>query len=476
MNQLPQFSAASAEIFILIMACIILIADLFVSEKSKIVTYLLSQITLVVAFILSAMQLGMPQIITFHQEFILDNLAILLKLAMYIATFFVFWYARSYNLRAKIQRGEFHVLALLSMLGGMVLVSSNTLLTAYLGLELLSLPLYAMVAMSRTRAQGSEAAMKYFVMGAIASGLLLYGMSLVYGVTGTIDLNLIVKAAVTHQTLGIFQCGLVLIVAAISFKMGAIPFHLWAPDVYEGSPTSVTSYLATVPKLAAFGMMLRLIVLAMPSLKPEWTGLLSVLGVISLFGGTVMALVQSNIKRLLAYSTIANVGFIFIALGMGSKDSLQSALFYTVIYVLTSLGAFGMLLLISRAGVDAEFVDDLKGLNKRNAWYAGMMLLLLLSMAGIPPLIGFDAKLYVIMHLVNLGDFAMAIFALIMSVIGSYYYLRVIKVMYFDEPDCTDTVRSPWDMSLAISVNGLAVLGFGLFPSVLFGLAGLAFS
>lgn len=476
MTNLPIFSAATAEIFVLIMACVILIVDLFLSEKNKIVTYLLSQLTLIIVFIISASQFGDARIITFHDEFVLDNLAILLKLAMYVALFFVFWYSRSYNGKAKILKGEFHLLALLSMLGGMVLVSSNTLLTVYLGLELLSLPLYAMVAMSRSRADGSEAAMKYFVMGAIASGLLLYGMSLVYGMTGSIDLSVIAHAAVNSQTLGVYQCGMVLMVCAIAFKMGAVPFHMWAPDVYQGSPTSVTIYLATVPKLAGFGMMLRLIIFALVHMKADWTVLLSFLGVISLFGGTVMALVQTNIKRLFAYSTIANVGFIFIALGIGSKESLDSALFYTLVYVMTTVGAFGLLLLMSRAGVDAETISDLTGLNKRNAWHAAMMMLLLFSMAGIPPLLGFDAKLLVISHLVNASHYYMAIFALLMSVIGAYYYLRVVKVMYFDAPKHCESVRSPWDMTLALSVNGLAVLVLGLFPAGLMAITQMALS
>lgn len=464
-NHIPQFWPAAAEIFVLVMICVIMLIDLFLSTKQKIVTYALSQITLIIAFAITYHLLGMSSVVTFNGQFINDQLSGLLKLGIYVAAFLVLWYARGYNRKSSIKQGEFHVLALLSILGAMVLVSANSLLLLYIGLELLSLPLYAMVAISRKRARSSEAGMKYFVMGALASGLLLYGMSLVYGMTSSIQLDAIAKAVPLNHD--VFVAGLVLMTVAITFKLGAVPFHLWAPDVYEGAPVSVTTYVATVPKLAAFGMLVRLVVFSMPQLKPEWMQLLTVLGVISLFGGNVMALVQTNIKRLLAYSTIANVGFFLIPLGMGTTEGLNAALFYLFVYVITTAGVFGMILLMSKAGLDAEKISDFKGLNRRHSWYAAMMMLLMFSMAGIPPLLGFDAKFLVIYHLMGHAHYYLSIFMLIMSVVASYYYVRVVKVMYFDEATDSTAVKPAYDIGAMVSINSLFVLVAGIFPAML---------
>lgn len=463
-GSIPQFWPAAAEIFVLVMTCVIMLVDLFLSHKQKVVTYLLTQLTLVVAFCITFSLLG-NKAVTFNGQYINDQLSDLLKLGVYVVAFLVFWYARDYNKKASIRVGEFHILGLLSILGAMVLVSANSLLLLYIGLELLSLPLYAMVAISRRRAKGSEAGMKYFIMGALASGLLLYGMSLVYGMTGSLALNIIAKSLPLNHL--VFVTGLVLMTVAITFKLGAIPFHLWAPDVYEGAPVSVTTYVATVPKLAAFGMLVRLIVFSMPQLKAEWMQLFMILGCLSLFGGNVMALVQTNIKRLLAYSTIANVGFFLIPLGMGNQLGLNAAIFYLFVYVITTAGVFGMILLMSKAGMDAEKVTDFKGLNSRNSWYAAMLMLLMFSMAGIPPLLGFDAKLMVIYHLMGQGYYELSTFMLIMSVVASFYYVRVVKVMYFDKPTDTSAVKPCWDMGAMVSLNSLFVLAAGLFPAAL---------
>ncbi len=468
---LPIFSAAMPEIFMLGMILLIMLVDAFFKNAKKFALYFLTQLTLIISFVMTAWQfhgaIHEPSLVTFNGQYVLDPLGCLLKCVLYLLAFMSFWYSRSYNQNAKIQTAEFYLLTLLSVLGGMILISAHTLLILYLGLELLSLPLYALVAISRRRAEGSEAAMKYFVLGALASGLLLYGMSLLYGMTGSLDLSAI--ACVTNTPLtSLFLVGMVLVIVAITFKLGAIPFHLWAPDVYEGSPTSVTIYVATVPKIAAFGMLCRLVLEGFPHWSMDWQEIFNVLGVVSLVGGNLMALVQNNIKRLLAYSTIANVGFILIALGMGVSSGAQPALFYLMVYAVSTAGVFGILLLMSRAGVDAETFEDLKGLNKRNPWMAFMLCLLLLSIAGIPPLVGFDAKFLIIYQLMGLGHFGMAIFVLIMSVIGSYYYLRVLKSMYFEEPDVLTSVKISWDLSCLMSLNGLAVLVLGIFPGVLF--------
>lgn len=469
MTVLPVFSAAMPEMFLLGMVLIMMLIDAFFKNAKRFALYFLTQCSLMISFIMSVSQFHMMgALITFNGQFVLDPLACVLKCVLYVLAFVIFWYSRGYNQHAKIHSAEFYFLTLLSLLGGMVLISANTLLVVYLGLELLSLPLYALIAISRRRAEGSEAAMKYFVMGAIASGLLLYGMSLIYGLSGTLNLSQIALLSPDQiQMSRVFLLGVVLVIIAIAFKLGAVPFHLWAPDVYEGAPTSVTIYVSTVPKIAAFGMLTRLVLLGLPHWNLDWQWIFNLLGVISLLGGNLMALVQHNIKRLLAYSTIANIGFILISLGMGREAGAQSALFYLIIYVISTVGVFGILLLMSRAGLDAEAFDDFQGLNKRNPWIAFMLALLMLSTAGIPPLAGFDAKFLIITQLINLGHWSLGIFALVMSVIGSAYYLRILKAMYFEEPERTTAIKLSWDLKGLVSLNGLVVLFLGIFPSVL---------
>jgi NADH-quinone oxidoreductase subunit N len=362
-------------------------------------------------------------------------------------------------------KGEFFVLGLLATLGMMVMVSAHTFLTIYLGLELLSLSMYALVALNRDSAQSSEAAMKYFVLGALASGMLLYGISIIYGVTGQMDLAAVaqvIKADHEHHTALVF--GVVFIVVGLGFKFGAVPFHMWVPDVYQGAPTPVTLLISSAPKLAAFAMLMRLLVDGMQHLHADWQGMIIVLSVLSMAIGNLVAIAQSNIKRMLAYSTISHVGFLMLGILTATKTGYAAAMFYTIVYTLMSLGGFGVILLLSRAGFEADKLDDFKGLNERNSWFAFIMLILMLSMAGMPPLLGFWAKWAVLSELINSGFMWIAITAVMFSVIGAYYYLRIIKLMYFDKPEDTNPLTADNDMRVALSVNGLAILFLGLVP------------
>jgi NADH-quinone oxidoreductase subunit N len=376
----------------------------------------------------------------------------------------VFLYSRRYLEQRNIAASEFYLLALLSMLGAMVLVSANTLLTVYLGLELLSLPLYALVAIRRDSGRAAEAAMKYFVMGALASALLLYGMSLVYGATGSIVLSEI--AGQTANT-PVMLFGAVFFIVGVCFKLGAVPFHMWVPDVYEGSPTATTLYLGSVPKLAAFAMLVRLLVQAMPGLGAHWQLVLMVIAVLCLVGGNLAALMQRNMKRLLAYSTIGHVGFILLGVSVNAFNGVGAALFYVIIYVLMAVGGFAMVLLLSNNEMEADKIEDFAGLNSRHSWLALMMLLLMFSMAGIPPLVGFTAKLVVLKSLVAQGDYYLAGLALLMSVVAAFYYIRVVKIMYFEAPHHHTPITIEKDAFLGISVNGLLMLALGLLPAAL---------
>ena len=478
MTFVAKFFPATPEILMIVMIMVIMLVDLFLTERTRGVTYVLSQLTLLGCAVLSWILMYHKPEVAFSGQFVLDHFASISKLFIYLMGFAIFIYSRNYTTEHKIMRGEYHVLSLLSILGAMVLVSGNSMLTLYLGLELMSLPLYALVAMRRDVKKGSEAAMKYFVMGALASGLLLYGMSMIYGISHAIEIPTIMKAlhsSSAHPTLLLF-C-MVFIVAAVAFKLGAVPFHMWVPDVYEGAPTSVTAFLGTVPKLAALALLIRLVAEGLSSLSIHWTTLLMVLAVLSLFMGNVLAIVQKNLKRMLAYSTIANIGFVLLGVASGDSLGYGYALFYIITYVMMAVGAFGLLVLLSRKGHDVEMIDDLAGLNTKNSWLAVMMMLILLSMAGIPPLVGFDAKLFIIMHMVSLHHYGMAIFALIISVVGAYYYLHVVKVMYFDKPKeiSVNTATIAKDGYFAFSVNGILMLLLGIYPTWLLMLCHSAF-
>ncbi len=462
-----SFSAILPEIFVLVMACSILLLDLFVIEN-RIAIYRLAQLTLIGAFALTVPLFDKIPLLAFSGHFMLDNLALTLKLGAYVLTFFVFLYAYDYLRLQHIKLGEFYVLGLFSLLGMMVLTSAGSLLTVYLGLELLSLPLYAMVTLLRDSKLTSEAAMKYFVMGALASGMLLYGISLMYGMTGELILMHVAEASIGMNLVNqsIMGLGIALIVVGIAFKLGAVPFHMWIPDVYSGATTATVLFIASTSKLAAFALAVRLLFNTFGVFFEEWQPMLLILGVLSLIVGNVVALVQTNIKRLLAYSTIAHMGFVLLALASGS---LGAGLFYILTYGLMAVAGFAVVIALSRAGYEAQEISDLKGLNRSHPWFAFLIMLLMFSLAGVPPLVGFYAKFVVLDAMIKAGLTPFAIIAVILSVVGAFYYLRIIKVMYFDTSDAQAlpqfTPNKP--MRVALSINSLAFLALGLFPGML---------
>jgi NADH-quinone oxidoreductase subunit N len=423
----------------------------------------------------------------FNRLYVADAMAHLLKLAAFATVSAVLVYSRRYLLDRQLLSGEFLVLLLFALLGMMVMMSANSFLTVYLGLELLSLCLYAMVALNRDSAASTEAAMKYFVLGALASGMLLYGMSMIYGATGTLTLTEVARQIANLSGQGpersFLVFGLVFVVSGIAFKLGVVPFHMWIPDVYHGAPTAVTLVIGSAPKLAAFAMAMRLLVNGMLDLAHDWQQMLAIMAVLSMAVGNIAAIAQSNLKRMLAYSTIAHMGFLLLGLLSGvvggnwlnAADAYAAAMFYAVVYVLTSAGSFGLLLFLSHRGFECENLDDLKGLNRRNPWYAFVVLLLMFSLAGVPPTAGFYAKLAVLSAAVNAGQIWLAVAAVAFSVIGAFYYLRIVKLMYFDEPaeaagGVPEFGTQTAGIRTLLSVNGLALLALGLLPQPLMSL------
>ena len=466
------------EIFLLTATCVILVIDLFLSQQSRMFTYGLALGTLLATIAVVAYVGSGESQVLLHGAYIRDPMGDLLKVALLTVAFFSFVYSRRYLEQRDIFKGEFYVLAMLALLGMMVMISAGGFLSLYLGLELLALSLYALVAFDRKSEKGSEAAMKYFVLGAIASGMLLYGISMIYGGTGMLDFAGVAESVASGQTdKMVLLFGLVFVIIGIAFKFGAVPFHMWAPDVYDGAPVAVVAFLGSVPKIAAFAMAIRILVEGLGGLGlgwQGWEGMLIILAVLSLAVGNIVAIAQTNIKRMLAYSTIAHVGFIFLGILAGKGAGHAAAMFYTTTYALTAVGGFGLLTILSSKGVEAENLHDLKGLNEKDPWLAGMMLLFMFSMAGVPPLVGFFAKLFILDALVKAGMTWLAIVAVAFSVIGAFYYLRVVKVIYFDKPISQVPVTSAVDARLAISVNGLAMLYYGLFPASLLSLCSLA--
>lgn len=457
------------ELIVLSMSCIILLMELFVGKNNPRLAYGLAQITLVLAALTSLYLYKMPVVTLFSEHFILDKTASLLKLLVYATGFAAFVYGRSYVQLRKMPNGEYYVLGLLCLLGCMVLVSANSFLTLYLGIEILSLPLYAMVALRRESGMATEAALKYLVMGTLASGMLLYGLSLLYGATGEIVLAS-VKEFLSHGDTShnlMLGMGLVFVVVGIAFKLGAVPFHMWVPDVYQGAPDSVTLFLSGAPKIASLGLALRLLVDAAPELVIHWQPMLMVLAVLSMALGNIVAIIQNNIKRMLAYSSIAHMGYMILGLVAATPEGYAAAIFYMINYAIMSVGAFGVMVLLSKAGFEADNVDDFRGLNARNPWLAFMMLLIMFSMAGIPPIVGFFAKLGVLQALINVNIIWLAALALVFAIIGAYYYLRVVKVMYFEAPDDPSNIKLSKDSRWMITINGLAVLLLGIFPGSL---------
>lgn len=458
------------EIFLLTMVCVILLADLAAGEK-RYVAYLLTQVALFGCALVTFATATDGKAYTFSGMFVDDPMADTLKLMAFVTVSMVLVYSRRYIEDRGMFTGEFFCLALFATLGMMVMISASHFLTLYLGLELLSLSLYAMVALQRDSIAATEAAMKFFVLGALASGLLLYGMSMVYGATGTLHTGAItgiIQGGVSSHA--VLVVGLVFIVAGIGFKLSAAPFHMWAPDVYQGAPTAVVLFIGSAPKLAAFGFVMRLLVEGMGAMMTDWQGMLVILAVMSMAIGNLAAIAQTNIKRMLAYSTISHMGFMLLGLINGSDNGYGSAMFYVVIYILMTLGTFGMIMLLSREGFEAEKLDDFRGLNRRSPWYALMTLLIMFSLAGIPPTVGFYAKLSVLQAVLDAGYVWLAVAAVLFSLIGAFYYLRIVKLMYFDEPVDDAPVLPEGDVKLLMSFNGLAILVFGLFPQSLMAL------
>jgi len=473
MQYITPLLPAYPELFLLGMVCVILVADLFVSDANRIATYALTQAALLGCFLVTYLTATTEPVTTFSDMFVDDLMADVLKLLVYLGVMVMLVYSRPYIAARGMFRGEFFVLVLFATLGMMVMISANHLLTLYLGLELLSLSLYAMVALQRDSAVATEAAMKYFVLGSLASGMLLYGMSMLYGATGTLgipQLAEIILAGGAREIVLVFA--LVFIVAGLGFKLGAVPFHMWVPDVYHGAPTAVTLFIGTAPKLAAFAFIMRLLVqgLGAEQLVEEWSQMLVVMAVLSLAIGNVTAIVQTNLKRMLAYSTIGHMGYVLLGILSGDLVGYGASMFYVVVYMLMNLGAFGMILLLSRSGFEAENLDDFKGLNQRSPWYAFLMLLVMFSMAGVPPTVGFFAKLAVLQAIISAGFVWLAVVAVLFSLIGAYYYLRLVKLMYFDTPTDTAPIAPRGDVRLLMSANGLAMLLLGILPEPLMAL------
>jgi NADH-quinone oxidoreductase subunit N len=468
----PDFAPAYPEIFLLVMVCVVMLADLFAGEKHRYLAFFLSLFALTGCALLTYSTFSTEVSYTFSGMFVDDAMSDTLKLLTYLTVATVLIYSRVYISSRGLMRGEFFSLALFATLGMMVMVSASHLISLYLGLELLSLSLYAMVALQRDSSVATEAAMKFFVLGALASGFLLYGMSMLYGATGTLhttQLTEIIRSGVTDHA--VLVVGLVFIVAGISFKLSAVPFHMWTPDVYEGAPTAVTLFIGSAPKFAAFGFVMRLLVEGLGEMVADWQGMLVLLAIASLAVGNIVAIAQANIKRMLAYSTISHMGFVLLGFIAAGENGYSSSMFYVIAYVLMTLGAFGIIMLLSREGFEADAISDFKGLNQRNSWLALIMMLVMLSMAGIPPMIGFYAKLSVLQAALEAGYIGLVVTAVMLSLIGAFYYLRIVKFMYFDAPESTQPIVFRPDIRLLISVNGLAVIILGIFPQMLMGLS-----
>ena len=490
LTRLPIMLLAYPEIFLLAAGCAILVIDLFLKDATRWVTYALSLAALLGCAVLTMIVTGMTGgqlAYTFNGMFVSDMMASVLKMFTYVAVALCLVYSRVYMADRGLYRGEYFVLALFATLGMMVMISASHFLTLYLGLELMSLCLYSLVALNRESAVSSEAAMKYFVLGAIASGLLLYGMSMIYGATGTLEITEVARGVARilqsdHPSKVVLAFGLVFVVSGLAFKVGVVPFHMWIPDVYHGAPTAVTLFISTGPKLAAFAMAIRLLVNGLqplsgdtPQFQSGWQDMLVVLSVLSMAIGNLAAIAQSNIKRMLAYSTISHMGFMLLGLlsgivggnALSAADAWSSAMFYAVVYVLMSLGSFGMVVLLSRAGFEAERIEDFRGLNARSPWFAFIMLLLMFSLAGIPPTVGFYAKLAVLQAVLGAGHVWLALVAVLFALVGTFYYIRIVKLMYFDEPQDAGRIDAKLDVSVLLSANGLAVLVLGILPQPL---------
>jgi NADH-quinone oxidoreductase subunit N len=479
---------ALPEVVLLVGTCVLMIVDVLAKDERRTVPYVVAQLVLLFCALSTLVVLKVQwdanysRLLLFNGLFVSDVMSHLLKLFAYLAVSMTLVYSREYLYDRGLLSGEFMTLLLFSLLGMMVMISAASFITIFLGLELMSLCLYALIALNRDSAQSTEAAMKYFVLGALASGLLLYGMSMIYGATGSLELDKVssevgrLTGQTTHRGLLVF--GLVFVVAGIAFKVGVVPFHMWIPDVYHGAPIAVTLVVGSAPKLAAFAMAMRLLVNGLLDLAQDWQQMLALLALLSMALGNITAIAQSNLKRMLAYSTIAHMGFMLLGLlsgviggnALSAPDAYSTALFYVLIYVLMTLGSFGMLLYLSHAGFECENLDDMKGLNRRSPWYAFVMMVLMFSLAGLPPTAGFYAKLAVLSSAVTAGYVWLAVAAVILSLVGAFYYLRIVKLMYFDEPKDDAPMPEHRDMQVLLSANGIALLVIGILPQGLMNL------
>src|ERR1700691_525090 len=464
-------SLAAPEMFLGVAACAILMLDLVLGDAQRKLNGILAVAALLVTAALVAMHPVSTRIVALGGLFEIDRMAQVLKLVTLLTVAVVFVYSTDYLQRRAILKGEYYVLGLFATLGAMVLISAGSLITLYLGLELMSLCLYTMVAFDRESGIAAESAIKYFVLGSMASGTLLYGMSIVYGVTGGLELAAI--AAAVHggfsDNVGLIF-GIAFILVGVGFKLGAVPFHMWIPDVYEGSPTCVTVFIGTASKLAAFALAMRLLPEALAGAQPDWSQMLVVLAVLSMAIGNIVVIAQSNLKRMLAYSTISHVGYVLLGILAGTAQGYQAAMFYMISYVIVAAGAFGMILLLARQGFEADKLVDFKGLNARSPWFAGMMAILMFSLAGVPPFIGFWAKLGVIQAVLGVSYTWLAVVAVLLSVVGAYFYLRVVKLMYFDDPTDSAQIGGSTLMRTILSLNALAAFVLGVVPGSLIAL------
>ena len=479
--------AVYPEILLLALACVVALVDLFVTDARRTTTYWLTQLSLAVVGVMHFAAMGDVPTETMQGMLVVDPLSHLLSGVSAVALIVTLVYARPYAESRDILKGELFTLSLLVLLGVNVMVAANNFLTTYLGLELMSLSLYALTALRRDHTISTEAAMKYFVLGALASGFLLYGLSMMYGATGSLSIPRVFEVISTGTVnKGVLVLGVVFVVAGLGFKLGAAPFHMWVPDVYQGAPTAATLLIGGAPKLAALGMTLRLLVEGMLPLATDWQQMMLVMAVASLVVGNLAAIAQSNLKRMLAYSTISQMGFVVLGLASGvvngqpdlhALNAYSSAMFYAITYVLTTLGSFGLIMLLARQGFESEQISDLAGLFKRSPWYALVMAIYMFSLAGIPPMVGFYGKLAVLQAMVTTGQSLyiwLAVIAVLLSLVGAFYYLRVVKVMFFDEPTDRSPLTAPVDARLVMSLNGVAVLVLGLVPSGLLALCSQA--
>ena len=467
MNQFIQsdLSLILPEVFVLSMAMIVLMTDLFIKPSSRWIIFALSQLTLLGGAYLTSQHFNHETQFAFSNMFVRDGLADLLKMVSYIGTSLIFFYSRSYMKDRDLYRGEYFSLVLFALLGMMIMISSHNMLLVYMGLELLSLCLYSLTALDRDNQKATESAIKYFVLGALASGLLLYGMSMIYGATSSLDLSVIAAALLNHpMDHAILVLGLVFMVAGLAFKLGAVPFQMWVPDVYEGSPSSIAMLISSVPKLAAFAITVRLLGDGLQSMMVDWKQMMLIMAILSIGIGNITAIAQTNIKRMYAYSTISHIGFILFGLMSGTLNGYASSLFYVISYMFMTLASFAVLIMMSRKNFDCQTLEDFKGLNKRNSWYAFLMLIAMLSMAGIPPTIGFYAKFMVLQAAFDAGFAGFVVYAVLMALVGMFYYMRIVKLMYFDEPKLKNNIETPIDMKWILSANALALLVIGLVP------------